>query len=292
MYTNPVGFSPSAMPQLADLDAIHHEDRASAPYIPTPPKLAGSSALRLIAAKECSQKLGDDLLNIMTTRLSQSKDLIRSISAEQVAKLRESAERVRSSDVWSTLKKLATCLLSAFSTVIGISILATGGSAMIGGAMLASGILSIANFAMCETHSWDWVAKQLTEKIEDQKKLAIFLPAAVGIACGAVGIAGAGWQIATNSSLFMTKIMSIAQASLSIFDAATTFGKGQADARLLWTQADLSDIKGKMTIEEAECEALLKGIEGCLSSSRAASTAAGRAVQKIIQTNNSLLTSV
>ncbi len=288
MHTNPVGFSP--LSHIASLETSPVETHTPAPYVPTPPKL---SALRLIAEKERSQKLGDDLLNILTDRLSQVKHTLRSISAQQIEKLKESAERAKNSDFWSTLKKLATCLLSAFSSIAGISMLATGGSALIGGAMIASGVLSLANFALSETNTWDWVAKYLAENNEDrQKKLAVFIPAAVGIACGAIGIAGAGWHFATHSGLFMEKILSVAQASLNLFDGATAFGKGQADARLLWAQADLNCIKGNLTIEQAQCDSLLQEVEYSLSTFRNASTSASRALNKIIQTNSSILKTV
>ena len=45
----------------------------------------------------------------------------------------------------------------------------------------------------------------------------------------------------------------------------TTLGKGCADASLLWTQADLMLIDGKLTQERSYYELLIEGIKSCMS---------------------------
>ena len=136
-----------------------------------------SSVYRLLAETENSRCLGNEILETLSLRVSQIKEKINEITTELTKKLKEAAERAQESVFWSLLKKVATCLLSAVSIVLGISLVASGGGALVGGAMIASGILSLANFALSESGLWDTIAQQLSRGNEDLKrKLQIILP--------------------------------------------------------------------------------------------------------------------
>ncbi len=262
----------------------------TAPESLPPPKLSTLSDYRLLAAVTESQRLGNGIMETLGVRLSNVKDDIRTISAENIQKLKEAAERANASDFWSILKKIATCLLSAVSIVFGVALLASGGGALIGGAMIASGILSLANFALSEMGTWDWVADQIAHDNEDLKrKIAMILPGAIGIVAGGIGLVGSVYGIASGALQFAEKAMFVAQAALSIFDGVTTLGKGISDARLLWTQADLKMIEAELTVERENFSTLIGEIKGCMYDFKNIKAHARKAVEMITQSNIDLV---
>lgn len=256
---------------------------------PERPTLIHPSVLsdyRMLAATEETRNLGNFLIDTLGVRLKTIKSDIQAISNEHIQKLKEAAERAQSSDWWSVLKKIATCLLSAVSLVFGIALVGTGGGALIGGAMIASGVLSLANFALSETGSWDWISKALSNDNEElQKNLKMILPAAFGVLAAGMGIVGSGYSLATGAVQFAEKAAFIAQTALSIFNSVTIFGKGQADAQLLWTQADLTSIQGHLTAARTKFDSTMHEIEGCLKDISAFKSKAKKAVQMLANSN-------
>lgn len=249
-----------------------------------------SSDYRLLAVTEETRHLGDEILKTLSSRLNCAKEKIAEVSAENIQKLKEAAERANASNFWSILKKIATSLLSAISIVFGITMLASGGSALIGGAMIASGILSLANFALSELGTWDWIADQLAHDNEDlKKKIAMIMPAAVGILAGGIGLLGSVNAIASNAMNFAEKAVSVAQTALSIFNAVTTLGKGISDARLLWTQADLSLIQGELTVQRENFDTLIDEIKSSMNEFKAVQSKTKKAVEMVTESDVQLV---
>src|SRR5580698_2570027 len=83
-----------------------------------------SSDYRLLAVTEETRQLGKEILKSLSSRLGYIKDKISEVSAENIQKLKEAAERANTSNFWSILKKIATSLLSAISIVFGVTMLA------------------------------------------------------------------------------------------------------------------------------------------------------------------------
>ena len=174
--------------------------------------------------------------------------------------------------------------------VFGISLIATGGGALIGGAMIASGILSLSNFALSETEAWDWVAKQLSNDNEErQKMLAMILPSAIGILAGGIGLVGSVQGIVTGSLQFAEKAIYVAQTALAMFDGITTFGKGYANAHLIWTQADLSKIQADLTVERTHFDAVMREIETSMNDFKAVKAKTKKTIQTLSQSNVQLV---
>ncbi|MBS0604340.1 MAG: hypothetical protein JSS60_04790 [Verrucomicrobia bacterium] len=255
-----------------------------------PPPRLPLSDYRLLAATDETRSLGNQIMDSLSLRLTGVKEKIREVSAENIKKLKESAERASASNFWSILKKVATCLLSAVSIVFGIALVASGGGALIGGAMIASGILSLANFAMSELGTWDWVADQIAHNNEDLKsKLKMILPAAVGIVAGGIGLVGSVNGIVTGALQFAEKAIFIAQTAVTIFDGVTTLGKGIADARLIWTKADLKLIEADLAIQREQFTTTMEEIKGSMNEFKAAKAKAKKAIEMISQTNLQLV---
>lgn len=252
----------------------------------TPPDALPDSVYRFLATTEESRHLGNNILGILGDRLKNIKLKIQEVCAENIQKLQEAARRAADSSFWSILKKIATCLLSALSMVFGVALVASGGGALIGSLMIASGVLSLSNFALSETGAWDWISKQLANDNEErQKTLAWVLPTAVGILAGGIGLVGSIQSIATGALQFAEKAIYIAQTALAIFDGVTTFGKGYADARVTWAQADLSIIQANLTAERTHFDSAMREIESSMDGFKAVKTKTKKTIQNLSQSN-------
>lgn len=258
-----------------------------------PPNNNPYSVFRFLEATDESRNLGNQIMNTLGLRLQNVKHKIKEISAENIQKLKAAAQRASESSFWSTLKKIATCLLSAISIVFGISLVASGGGALIGGAMIASGILSLANFAMGETGAWDWISKQLAgDNEERQKQLAWILPCAVGVVAGGIGLVGSIQGVASGAIQFAEKAVYVAQTALTIFSAATTFGSGVASARLIWAQSDVTKIQADLTVEQTNFDSLIEEVKISMNDFKAAKAKTKKTIETLSQSNIQLVRQV
>jgi len=292
---NPTAVTPYLPPKPIITDVL---TRAPEPlkteWKPEKPKLTHPDAVmseyRLLSALKQLGETGDDLLRLLGTRLSNVKDEVREISAENIQRLRASAERANASTWWQVLQKIATSLLSALSLVSGIAVISAGGHAFIGGAMIASGIFSLFNIALTESGTWDWIAKQLAQENEERREqLAKILPAAMGLVAGGIGLAGSAYSFTTGAIPFVEKSLYIAQTAFSIFQASVTLGKGQADVRLIWAQADSNESDGKLNMSQVGFNSLVQEIKTFMETLKSAKAAAKKAVENISETNIQLV---
>ncbi|MBS0620611.1 MAG: hypothetical protein JSS61_04030 [Verrucomicrobia bacterium] len=285
-------YSPLALegPQAVQKDSTPYT--FSRPELVPPDKVQRTSNIewRLLAASGELNQLSKSILSTYSVRVDGVKERVKAISAEQIQKLKEAAERASSSNFWSTLSKIATSLLSAFSVIFGVSLISSGASVLVGGAMLVSGILSLTSFALSECGAWDYIAKQIAQDNEDyERRLKIFLPAAVGILAGAVGLVGSVHSVASGSVSFAAKAVFLAEAALTIFGAVTGFGKGVADARLLFSKADLAEIEAKLTVNQTFFDNLSKEIEGSLREFGAIKSRIKKSLQNSMRSTTQLI---
>lgn len=280
----------SEMTMHAEASHPVHSER---PVLTPPHEISTRSDCRLLAATEDSRVIGDEILKTFGLRLSNVKNEIQNASNELLKKLKEAAERASNSNWWAVLKKIATSLVSALSIVFGVALVASGGGALIGGAMIASGILSLANFALSETEAWEWIAKQLSHDNEEwQKKLTMILPAAVGVAACGLGAFGSAYGLATGAIQFAQQAVYLAQTALAVFSVTATFGKGVADTKLLWTQADQERIQSQLSAMRTIFDSVFEEIKGSLSDFKSVSDKTKQTLQLITKSNNELVREV
>jgi hypothetical protein len=264
--------------------ALREEWFPSRPTLTSPQHLPMSD-LRLLAVTEATRELGGEIIEALSARLQGIKSRIKEISQESMQMLREAAERAQESLFWSILKKVATAIISAVSVIFGISVVSSG-SALIGGAMIASGVLSLANFALSELKGWDWVAEQIAQGNEERKKqLLNYLPMAVGILAGGIGLLGSVNGIATGAINFAERALMIVQSILAVFEGTTLFGKGVSEARLLWAKADLKTLQADLLIERENFNATLDELRGSLDDFKNISKRTQKVVDMITQSN-------
>ena len=280
-----VAISPEA------LDSAKIETPSSSSWTPSRPVYSlPRSENRLLFETANTRNLSEQITKTHGARTQAVKQKIQEVNTQQIDLIHENAKRVETSNLWSVLKKIATSLLSVISIVFGISLLSAGVSAWIGGAMIASGILSLANFGMSETGAWEWVVSQLSsENAERRTKIAQAIPMAIGIIASGLGLVGSIYGLTSGSLQFTTQALLIASASVAVFDGVTTFGKGIADSRLLHSQADLLTIQGLLTLGRTNLDSLLKEIEGFLNDLKAIKAKAKKTVQIISRSNVQLV---
>lgn len=226
----------------------------SAPML-TPPKKVQFKETDFIHVLDQIHSTGSSLVDSFTKNISEGSRRLRELSRENIDKLKEAAQRAKDSGFWSFLQKIGEFILAAISTVLGISLIASGAAVAVGSVLIASSILSVANFAMKETGAWDSVAKKLASKKEDQQKLSQYLPMAISLISAVLSLGGTAASALWTTMNLTQKALSIAQATMAIYQGAVTAGKGLAEARVLWTEADLAEIQSKTALERIAFEA-------------------------------------
>ncbi len=221
------------------------------PVLPSPAAI--SSTYRLLAVIEGISELRDSMVKTASVRLETLKHELEEASLQLMHKLKESAQAAQSHDFWSMLKKIANCLFSSLSALLGFSILGSGGSALAGGALLASGMLSLTHLILTESSGWDWVADQLAHDNEELKaKLLTYLPACVGLVAAGLGLAGSVYAVVSGGADFIQKVGGTAQSAVSLFSGSTQLGKGLSESRLTWASADLTHAEEGIKMQQEE----------------------------------------
>lgn len=163
----------------------------------------------------------------------QELSVLRKKQLEQLVKTIESEE---SSVFWSFLSKIGQIVLSAISTVLGFSLLATGGGLLAGGALVASGLLTVANVALEETGGWDWIADHIAEQNKELRdNIRTIIPATIGLVCGIGSLFTIGLNL--ESLNLLEQVLSIALAAANISIGITTFMSGVTQGRALLEEA-------------------------------------------------------
>jgi hypothetical protein len=278
---SPLTFNAKALSResLETPSTVEHKWKPAKPQL-THPSAITMSEYRLLSVTDETRTLGNEILECLSTRLDGIKTQTKELSEQIIGKLKEAAERASSSDLWSMLKKIATSLLSAISIVFGGAVLAMGGSALTGGAMIASGVLSLSNFALSEMGIWDtfadWIAH---DNEEEKKKIALIMPACIGIIAGGIGLMGSAEAIAKGAFGFAEKAALVAQGALTLFEGVTTLGKGIADTRRTWTEAELITLHAQESIYRDHFTSLGQEIQDSMSEFKSVKSQIRTAIQ-------------
>lgn len=256
-------------------------------YTITKPKIP--SEYRLFSNLNKLDQSGTKFLQLHLKSLDETEKKMKKLHVESLDKLQQAAQRAQESEVWSTLQKMASCILSAISTVLGISLVQTGGGLLIGGAMIASGVLAISNLVMLETNSWDWVAEKLAQGNDERKeRLKTLLPALVGVTSGAVGLMGSAGAVFWAPLNFSQQVFVIASSVANVAEGVTALGKGISDLRLSREQGALTHLRQDMTLNEFALDRNIGNVEKFFKQRSFASSQANKIIQMSINTNSKM----
>lgn len=224
---------------------------SSKPTLVPPQPAALIAALRFLEI----ETIGEGLFKINELNLTHMQSRLKQLTVDETEKMKEDAERAKNKDMWSFLMDIATVILAAISTVLGMVLVGTGAGIVVGSIMVASGLLAIANFAFKEAEVWDILAKALAQDNEDlQQQLVTALPAAVGILSAVLGLVGTGGAMLWSQISLVEQVVAIAQTAASFAYGVTSSGNGVVQARSKWTEADLFEIKNAIDLMKSAVE--------------------------------------
>ncbi len=226
------------------------------------------------------ESTADGMMQFQMKQLEDVQEEFKALAAERLKRGEEALDQQHIADSWSLLHKAWTTIISAVSTVLGISVMATPGGMLVGGAMVSSGVLGISNLAARETGAWNWVAKQLASDNQDaQRRLAEWLPAAVDISTSVIGLLG-------TSSAVLEQTLNLSVGTVRAARTAGYFGQGlasvakgsyESEARMI--QADLMELTGKVDVNRHDLERVTQRIERFSEQLAAAQTQASQVVK-------------
>lgn len=251
-----------ADPCLPFPDTITAAEVAAPAFIPSRPTLTPpfkqSEELALIILLDKISKVERGLLKVSSEELSRMHKQFEALYLEKTQKLKESIGRNQISHFWDLLKRIGACIVAAISTVLGIALVTTGAGTVVGGVMIACGVTTLANLALSEAGVWRWAAEKIAGDNEEKcNRIATLIPAAIGLLTfvgGAIGSGGATLFGQPQLLGFGQMTLTIVKTAADAAEGIATVGEGVTKARMHWTQADLNDLEGKLTLHQHHFE--------------------------------------
>jgi hypothetical protein len=294
--TTPAASSPVRDPSSLKHQPPHVPDRLSSvqvtrplpkEYSPSKPELP---ELRMIQTMGKLHDTGAYKFRIHLDEFdAHTKDLDQ-LLAKNLESLKEKAQRTQTNSYWDTLRRIGTGILSVVSTFLGLSVISAGGSTLIGGALIASGIMSLANLALTDAGLWDWVAEQLAaDNQKEQERIAALIPCVVGFMAGTVGLAGFGAYALWGAMATAPRILTVAQTAANLSTMTAAIGGEVSQALVSQSQASLIDLQGKLALHGHRVERLLQGLETALQQETQTYRIARDILNLTIQTKQELL---
>ena len=232
------------------------------------------------------EKTADSMMLLQMKELEGIQEQFKALAAERVQLGEKALDKKHISESWSLLHKAWTTIISAVSTVLGLSVMATPGGALVGGAMVASGSISIANLAAKETGAWNWVAKRLAADSKDaEERLAQWIPAAIDVSSSVIGLLGASSAILEQTLNLSAGTVNMAKTAGYFGEGVVSVAKGSYEAEARAIQADLEELTGRTDVNQHDLESITQRIErfsGLLGQSQSqASQLIKQAIKKV-----------
>lgn len=253
------------------------------------PTLLPPSKMRLalfVKELELTQtKIVDTFCERLKTMTTESNEK----ASEYQKQLKENSDRTDTSLLWSFLKKIWSAVFSAVTALFGVFSL-MGGNAVIGVALITSGVLSLANLICSEMGVWEEVAKKLAEDDKErQKQIAFCLPLAVTIVSAGLALFGGVSNLSQTQTFFSKQLGFALIASLSILNSIVEIGQGMTQARLLYSQADLLKIQTALESSHIQTKMCSESLASFYAATQGMFERLSRVMQMNAQTNLSLL---
>lgn len=236
-----------------------------------PPMGYNDMILAIISSLEDIHKVGGSIQLTQNKEFTTTQQKISELQEKELVELKEKAERAAQSGFWSFLQTIGSYILSAINVVLGL-FLASQGSAIIGGVMIAAGLIEVANLAFSTCGIWSWLADYLAGENEElAQQLATILPGAVGLTAAALGVIGGIELFSMYHELDLAEqILVISKTAVTFGEGVATIGKGVANYKITQSESrklllegqleesghlseKLTESMGKMTEMLADC---------------------------------------
>ncbi|NGX46016.1 MAG: hypothetical protein K940chlam2_01197 [Chlamydiae bacterium] len=217
-------------------------------FTPSKPQLDPPSATiwRVIEETLKLESIGELLTEVGHQLVNRTLDKVREIDSDEAEKMKQAIQREKDAGWWEFLKDVGQLFLSALTTVFGFFLLSSGGGAVVGGAMIASGVLTIVNYAMQKAEVWDLLANKLAADNESMREMIkTYIPAAIGIVAAVLGLTGGAATFFFTDLDAAGKALTILETATSLANSTTTLASGISKGRLQWAQSALTLVKGQ-----------------------------------------------
>ncbi|MBI2743384.1 MAG: hypothetical protein HYX48_05650 [Chlamydiales bacterium] len=207
---------------------------------------------------------------------------IEELQQKELVELKESAERAQTSDAWGVLQTVASYILSAINAVLGVFLI-TQGSTVVGGMMVAAGLIEVANLAFSSCGFWNWLADQIAGENEElAKQIVAILPSVIGLVAGAVGAVGTVqlWNM-QNQFDWAEQLLLISQTALSLTQGVASMAKGVTAYKV--SQSEMRQILIEKGLAESEHQS--EGLSNGMREMMHILSECTSQVSKIIQTS-------
>lgn len=204
-----------------------------------------------------AEPIFDQWMRIKERGIEQEFDSIHQMHIDQARKMEEALEASKAVSFWGVLDDMTSTFSAATSFFFGSSAIAAG-SSVVGGALIASGVLSIGNLAFKYANVWDKAADSLAgENKELGDTLRSYLPGAVGLAATALSAYGAygAWKFATQTGTQITN--SLLTTATQIAGSCVTLQNGLKNADHTWKLADLKVLQSSADISRLVLDELV-----------------------------------
>lgn len=185
---------------------------------------------------------------------------IDSLSEKIIEHIRDAAEVFKNRESWSILAKVASGILAGISVVFGVSLLTTpAGGVLVGGLLIASGVLSIVNLILEETKVWDTVAEKIAgddKKLRDQLK--VWIPAGVGMLSMLVGSAGSIGAVFMGAFTMTHQMLMAGKTVAEIGKHISQMAEGVANSKMINAQAETQHMQTQVDLTDSSLKGALE----------------------------------
>ncbi len=281
--------APILPPPLSQQQTVDHRDHSTISKAPPPSGFTPSKPdLTLPITRTIHQLVNrtepayDKWSQHKESSIDAEINLMDTLSKEEALKLEEALAASKDVSFWGVLSDVSNSIVSAASFVFGLSVYSAG-STVAGGALVASGVLSIGNLAFKYGHVWDFLADQITSDEEMHKAITTYLPASIGVVSAAMGIYGGygAWKYASGTKLEQTT--ALLETLGSIATGIANCSSGLSNAKLYSVRADLSALQSNSELSRIVFQALVDELKDFHQKQTTLSNNIGRVLDQISQ---------
>jgi hypothetical protein len=222
------------------------------------------SEYRYLTAADAFQQFSMKWLDVQSLQLEQEKQQTEQVILQQQKKMNELAEYGKLHDLWTLAQKIATTLFSSQLIHMGITNISSGGSLFSGGAMIAGGIVHIANHCFSDHGVWEWATRKFAVEKTSQK-LATFLPAASSGLLFLYSLYHPNLATTQQFAGFFSK-------AISFLDTVSHLGKSHNEFLRKDREADLLQGKTTLSALKHEHQEAIRNVEQSIKASKMGTT--------------------
>lgn len=265
----------------------------STPVLPPPeaplccaPTTYNGAIMSIIGTLEEIHTTGTNIHKTRSKEISRITTHLEEAQKQNLEKMKEIAEKTQQSGVWHVLQTIGSYILAGLHIVFG-SLLVAQNAPLIGGIMIAAGLVSVANLAFSQSGFWSWVAKQIAKEDKElAKKLETIIPAVVGLIAAAAGFIGTYqvWEMANQLDLLQQALL-VMQTTLGLMEGVSAIGQGFSDYSLKQSQAEQTTFQAAMAKDERALERVTHGMEKTVKILSDCTASASRMIRSTIYSN-------